>query len=303
MKQTLTKSQASRPSTALKRPSSACPTPINMQKREKLKSLLVEKFIKKFEYNFKSVINKEVGEFIQKSNLTENDLKNFEEKLKKTIEELKEKEKIKLQLDQTENENSCKILNNNFISNKPNQQEEDTKSVCSKMSDISNTNFSNKNNQGLKYEEITNFELRKLLQNEKKPIIRDNIKREDEWTVIAKQKKKQWEQEKKEIRDKDKIIKITNKQTYDSQINEKEVKKHEDRKTQENFHKTLMCTVDKLTKEEREKIEIMKEKKMNEKELRDKQIQNNIERKKNEFMSNRKFDNTLSKCLKFVKNL
>ena len=204
MKQTLTKSQASRPSTALKRPSSACPTPINMQKREKLKSLLVEKFIKKFEYNFKSVINKEVGEFIQKSNLTENDLKN------------------------------------NFISNNPNQQEEDTKSVCSKMSDISNRNFSNKNNQGLKYEEITNFELRKLLQNEKKPIIRDNIKREDEWTVIAKQKKKQWEQEKKEIRDKDKIIKITNRQTYDSQINEKEVKKHEDRKTQENFHKTLI---------------------------------------------------------------
>jgi hypothetical protein len=302
MKQTLAKSQTVRPSSAIKRPSSACQTPINMQKREKLKSLLVEKFMKKFESNFKSVIESQVGIFIQKSNLTENDLKQFEEKLKKIIEELKDKEKIKQQLEGEknnfkENENSSKLMNNNFISNKTNQQnnDDDTKSVCSRMSDISNKNFANKNNQGLKYEEITNFELRKLLQNEKKPVIRDQINREDEWTLIAKQKKQQWEQEKKEIREKDKIIKITNRQTYDSQIKDKEVKKQQDQKSENNFHKTLMGTVDKLTKEEREKMQIMKDKRMTEKELRDKQIQNNIERKKNEFLNNRNFDNTLSK--------
>jgi hypothetical protein len=302
MKQTLAKSQTVRPSSAIKRPSSACQTPINMQKREKLKSLLVEKFMKKFESNFKSVIESQVGIFIQKSNLTENDLKQFEEKLKKIIEELKDKEKIKQQLEGEknnfkENENSSKLMNNNFISNKTNQQnnDDDTKSVCSRMSDISNKNFANKNNQGLKYEEITNFELRKLLQNEKKPVIRDQINREDEWTLIAKQKKQQWEQEKKEIREKDKIIKISNRQTYDNQIKDKEVKKQQDQKSDNNFHKTLMGTVDKLTKEEREKMQIMKDKRMTEKELRDKQIQNNIERKKNEFLNNRNFDNTLSK--------
>jgi hypothetical protein len=303
MKQTSKTKIQERPGTAkrpssVKRPSSACPTSINIQKREKLKKLLIEKFTKKFHVSEAKLIENEVSVFIQKSNLTENDLKSFEGKLKNMIEGLNEKDKIKKQLEQVNAENANKlppneVKNNNYFQKHKDKDNDDTKSVCSRMSDISNSVY-NKNAPGLKYEEITNFELRKLLQSERKPVVREQASNEDEWTAIAKNKKQLWEDAKKGTKEIEKINKIKTRETYDSQIKEKEQKKQVDQKTDFHYHKDLMCHVDKLTFEERKKLQEMKDKRMNERQLRDMQIQDNISRKKNDFLSNREFDNTIS---------
>ena len=73
-----------------KRPNSAksSTTMVAMQKREKLKNLLIEKFIKKFSAEeHKIIIETEVSDFIKQEKLTEIDLKNFE----KVTEEVEKK--------------------------------------------------------------------------------------------------------------------------------------------------------------------------------------------------------------------
>ena len=78
-------------------------TPISLQKREKLKSLLIEKFIKKFNANDSlDIIEREVSNFISKDKLTEVDLKNFENKLNKLINESKNIKEIKENFDKSE---------------------------------------------------------------------------------------------------------------------------------------------------------------------------------------------------------
>jgi hypothetical protein len=56
----------------------------------------------------------------------------------------------------------------------------------------------------------------------------------------------------------------------------------------------MLDTVDKLTQEEMKKMNEIKEKKLNEKLIREKQIEDNVNKKKNEFCGNREIDNKLS---------
>ena len=66
---------SSKPSTPKKRPmtpnSKPASTPINLQKREKLKNLLIQKIMKKFNLLNQSLIEKEITLFVQNENLTE----------------------------------------------------------------------------------------------------------------------------------------------------------------------------------------------------------------------------------------
>lgn len=85
-----TVSSTSRRNSLKNRPNSAnsraTNTSMQLQKREKLKSLLIEKFVKSFsEKEYKYLIEAEVADFITKEKLTEIDLKNFENHLANLI--------------------------------------------------------------------------------------------------------------------------------------------------------------------------------------------------------------------------
>lgn len=74
--------RTSRPNSARSNSSSI----MNIQKREKLRSLLIEKFLKKFPNNSnRNFIIDEVDKFIKNEKLTEIDLKNLEKRLSDII--------------------------------------------------------------------------------------------------------------------------------------------------------------------------------------------------------------------------
>jgi hypothetical protein len=261
-------------------------TPLNMQKREKLKVLMVEKIMKKLNLHIslKREVEKEVSILIQKEKLNENDLKQLEEKLKSTY---------------LNYPNQLYDLQSETKSKKSNI-DDDEKSVMnnSALNKTSGSAFNRNLTEayGIKYDDITNFELRKLLHNEKTPIIKKSFEKDgDEWTAIAKFKNKQWSEIQKENRIQDKQKKQKTREVFDSQIREKQQLKNNHARTEINFHNTLIKNVEKLTDVERRKREEIEERKRSEKDIRNKQIQENLERKLDEFSKVRNFDNKMSK--------
>jgi len=274
-----------------KRPASAGVSSVNLNKREKLKNLLIEKFSKKFGAQNRNLIQKEVALFINKEKLSEIDLKNFEFNLKAQIEDINNKNS---QNSQNLN-HELNILSKNLGNTNENN---DTKSVTSKMSDISERNLSTISNQqfrgGLNYEDINNFELRQLLKSEKQVLKKNNLSK-DEWTLIAEHKNKLWQENKKTVKEEDKMKKSKTRETYIEQMKEKENRKLTQQKIENDYHRNLMNNVDTLTKIEKKQNQATLEHKQKVKEMQDAQIIENINRKKNEFIDTRTYDNKLSK--------
>lgn len=259
---------------------------LNIQKREKLKNLLVTKLIKKLNCPLEEkFILREVTKFIQKEKLTENDLALFEVTLKKAIEERANKEKLK---ENIVNEKDTSLANIN-----PNANVIDLEEDKMSIANISHISHKSHAKEQLAYEEINNFELRKLLNAQKKrPLDNANVPRD--WATLEKYK----DVVEKEIIKNEKIIGIekkkVTKEMLDKQLKEKESKALNENNREEVYHRMLMSNVEKLTQEEMKRQNEIKEKKLKEKELRDTQIQEHINKKKNEFVDDRLFDKTMS---------
>lgn len=72
---------------------------INYQKREKLKGLLITKFMKKYGIkNPEAILEEEISKFLMGEKLTDGDLKNLDVKLKKIISDVKEDENFKKEI-------------------------------------------------------------------------------------------------------------------------------------------------------------------------------------------------------------
>jgi hypothetical protein len=255
---------------------------------------LIEKFQKKFPILELKFLTEKVSQFIQSEKLTESDLKSFEEKLKIWASNKNEEEKIKKCFEKEDPE-----MRNNYLKNELSDLSELSVSRMSESNKSNKTNKTNKNSQkfspAIKYEEITNFPLRKLLQSEKQPVKKENLSKfPDEWTAIEDHKNKVWEEEKKEAKLRDKLKKNKTKETYFSQMKEKERLKQENQTMDFNYHRTLLHNLDKEDKEEFKKSQLVQEKVNYVKEMQDEQMKDNVNRKKNEFMTNRDFDNKLS---------
>ncbi len=70
---------------------------INIQKREKLKGLLITKFMKKYGIkNPELILENEITKFLLGEKLTDSDLKNLDVKLKKIIMDVKGEEENKI---------------------------------------------------------------------------------------------------------------------------------------------------------------------------------------------------------------
>jgi len=135
------RSTSKRPNSANSR---ATNTTIQIQKREKLKNLLVEKFVKKFSVKeYKYLIEREVSDFIKKEKLTEIDLKNFENHLANLISGNNYKKEIKNNLDNkvyaTEIQNKNENYEKNYLKN-------DKNLYIDIKSDFSNKDLNNKIN-------------------------------------------------------------------------------------------------------------------------------------------------------------
>jgi hypothetical protein len=298
MKNSFSNSMKSRASSAQPR---KIETPVNMQKREKLKQLLTEKILKKFNLTsnskLKIYVEKEIAVFIQKEKLTEEGLKELEEKIRINLNEKNLNEEIKNRYSQQNNAEEIRaseILNENYIPQQNNKQIEtdDNKSIHS-----INTQFSKELSafDGIKYQDITDFNLRKLLQNQKKPmrVQKINSENEDEWAAVTKYKAQKLEEIEKQSKLSERKKKIEQREIYNSQIKEKENQKQKSQLYEVKNHRILIDNLNKLNNGEKKRAEEELEKKRLEKEIREKQIQEKVERKLNDFSSNRNFDKQL----------
>lgn len=276
-------------------------TPVNMQKREKLKQLLTEKILKKFNLTsnskLKIYVEKEVALFTQKEKLTEEGLKELEERIRINLNDKNLTEEIKNRYSQQSNAEEIKaseIFNENYLPQQNSKQIEtdDNNSIHS-----INSQFSKQSSifDVIKYEKINDFNLRKLLQNQKKPTLvqKINSENEDDWAAITKYKAQKLEESEKQNKILERKKKIEQREIYNSQIKEKENQKQQSQVDEVKNHRILVDNLNKLNYAEKKRVEEELEKKRLEKEIREKQIQEKVEKKLNDFSSSRNFDKQL----------
>jgi hypothetical protein len=276
---------------------------INLQKREKLKGLLITKFMKKFGIlNAESFLHQEISKFLEGEVLTDADLKRLDEKLRKIMEEGEEKEKLKRNLLSNFSESSGNVQEIKTKSKEiilPDLNKADTMSVYSKNSKLSGaSNLSKFNEKGANQpiQEEDDFDL--LSMSSRKPVKRFDFANEgDEWNAICQYNRKIYEEEKRLNKIKDWEMKRRTKEDLDNQINQKYNRIHEEQSKNREYDQIQHNHTLYLNELERQKQIEIKNKILKEKENRDKQLKDEKMRKKIDLVKERKYDKELGKRL------
>ncbi len=271
--------------------------PFSTQRREKIKDLLVIKFMKKYGIKENDInIEEELRKFLKKEQISEHDLKNFDYKLRNLITERRSFSNLQRNLTLSDNNlNEYKdrpdILNNNTI-----EYPDDNKSVRSKMSGISKLSF------------FSNLDANKrVLKNQtykdlKKDIEEHKIQKElpvtiggNNWAEINNYNQKLFEKEKKESKIKEFEIKKRMKETLDDQVREKIQRKSMEIERERVFDDIVLQHVTNMNNLEQEKKQTLKLKMLREKETIDKQLEDDLKRKRMEAIQKRRYEKDLGK--------
>jgi hypothetical protein len=254
---------------------------INYNKREKLRTLLINKFMKKYNLSsYDPILDNEVTYFLQKETLTDKDLRELDRKIE-TL--LNKKSKLAELSNTLRKENDYQI--------QPETEKiEEAKSVKSAMSGGSRLSNVNKKKCDLEDDD--------LLSERNEPIERIEFCNEkDEWNAINKYNQKIHEETKYNERLKDKEIKNRTKEDLDNQIKQKLVRLNEVKLKEKEYDKVTIDHVEKLNRLEQQRKQELKEKMLREKENRDAQRKDEMKRKKVEIGKNKKYDRELCKYI------
>jgi hypothetical protein len=308
---------------------------LNMQKREKLKNLLIQKFMIK--YNIKNpdeVLEPVLSRFVQSEHLNDIDLKRLDLKIQNLIKNKHAKDTLKSKLTQdlqeTENNNTEKIAKKsdspppklNTI-NVVNTTEKNTMKNINEFPSINplntymNTIAKNDNNRNRGFssymtrgcksnyfktpsEELAELEkeLAEEESKEKKNIKKIDIPRGgDEWDAIVKYNKKQFDRQVLEEKMKEREVKKRTKEYLDFQIKEKIRREYEDELKEKEYEKILIEHQKKSDELERQKQEQIKKQILKEKEFRDEQIRLNNVKRRIDYLKEKKFEKSLVKSI------
>jgi len=267
---------------------------IPIQRREKLKSLLIIKFMKKYGIkDAESILEEEVTKFLKGEKLTDNDLQQFDKKIKNIIESNRTQDNLVKNLTK-----SCSIEEVPKPLPLPDIVNNDNMSVRSHKSKFSAT-MSEKNKITLSVKQknrddddnysVSSYDSR---VNRPKPAIDFGG---DNWDLIAKFNQKQFEKEKIDNRIKDKEIKRRIKNELDLQMREKLLRSNEELKRAREFDVVVLQHVENLNKLEKEREMEIKQKVLREKWSRDAQLKDEIKKKKIEAVKNKKFEKEIGK--------
>lgn len=280
------------------------PTLINYEKREKLKQLLITKFMKK--YNLKKydpLIEQEITLFLHKEVLNEKDLKALDAKIEKM---LLKKTKIENLAENLGGKDIPKDEANDIIENlksdagkprihtalvdKRGYNNDDCKSVRSGISGASRLSNAKPMKKDLNSDDI------EILSVTQEPIDRVQFASEkDEWNAINKYNQQQFELDKITERQKDQKIKKRVKEDLDNQIKQKLTRINEERFKTKEYDKIAISHVDLLNQLEQDRKREVKENMLKEKENRDSQRLDEKKRKKVEEVKSKKYDQELCK--------
>ena len=300
---------------------------LNLQKRQKLKDLLITKFMQKYGIkNADEILEEEIGKFLQGEKLTDQDLKRLDIKIKKLLKEKSNKERLKEKLTQslqginTTNEVLPKIESRNIQENKENNtitpkiinpKPRILTTEPSLDNTISPKNISNSSYNPLKTygnrrmykkpeDELAELEAEfaKEENTKKKKYKRLDFTEEgDEWSAIAKYNRKLYEDQIKLEKIKDEELKKRNKADLDLQIKQRLKQEYENELKEKEYDKLMkehQKEMDKLDKEKQDKI---KKQIMKEKESRDEQMRLNYVMKRIEILKEKKFEKSLVKSI------
>ena len=193
-------------------------TLLNLQKRQKLKDLLITKFMQKYGIkNADVILEEEIGKFLQGEKLNDKDLKRLDVKIKKLLREKVSKDKLKQKLTQSlQGINTEEILpkidtantiDNNTISPRINNIKQTILNTEPSKETLSQKNLSNSSHNPLKTfgnkrkykkpeEELAELEAefaKEEKENKSKYKRLDFTEEGDEWSAIAKYNRKLYE--------------------------------------------------------------------------------------------------------------
>ena len=297
-------------------------TLLNLQKRQKLKDLLITKFMQKYGIkNADVILEEEIGKFLQGEKLNDKDLKRLDVKIKKLLREKVSKDKLKQKLTQSlQGINTEEILpkidtantiDNNTISPRINNikqtilNTEPSKETLSQKN-LSNSlynplkTFGNKRKYKKPEEELAELEAefaKEEKENKGKYKRLDFTEEGDEWSAIAKYNRKLYEDEIKMEKIKDEELKRRNKADLDLQIKQRLIKEYEEELKDKEYDKIMKEHQKEMDEIDRKKQESIKKQILKEKESRDEQMRQNYIKKRIEILKEKKFEKNLVKYI------
>ncbi len=283
---------------------------INLQKREKLKGLLITKFMQKYGIkNPELFLEPEISKFLQNEKLNDSDLKKLDSKIHKLLLQYKSKSNLKDNLNKNLNyetpnnvnfQNEESIYPNNTIPQNLNKENEDKT--------IETSNLKNKKKKKYKSpdEELAELEAEEAAYNQKinnkyyddcYPNGRIDFSEcgGDEWAALADYNRKQYLIEQKEEKIKDHEIKMRNKEELENQIKDKIKREYEDELKEKEYAKMMNEHLKKIDLIEKEKQEELHKQRLKEQDNRKKQMKDEFTRKRIEELKNKKFERNLVK--------
>ena len=293
---------------------------INLQKRQKLKDLLITKFMQKYKINnFEKILEDEITKFLQGEKLNDQDLKRLDIKIRGLLKEKATKERLKENLTQSlQNKNNIlpKIESKNIDDNtlapritSPTPKILTTEPIVNTLQkkSLSTSTYSPINTYGSKRkyknpeEELAELEA-EFAKDEQ--VNKQSYKRLDftgegnEWSAIAKYNRKIYEDQIKSEKIKDEELKRRNKADLDLQIKQRLKQEYENELKEKEYDKIMEAHQKELDEMEKKKQEALKKQLMKEKESRDEQIRQNYILKRIETLKEKKFEKSLLKSIK-----
>ena len=277
-------------------------TKMNVQRREKLGETLTDKFVTKFGApRNRSLIQKEVTQFLKRERLNENDLRKLEFSLQKKLNSKEQKEKLKENLitnlkskqnNVTENNKNSKTLDENKLNTNQGQGlDESRMSGASDLEKFDEKFLSDK----IKEEEANDFKkISKLNEdNNVNKVNLDLSKYANEWDAINMYNKKKFEEQKRNERIKNWETKMQTRAELNNQIKQKIIRKYEQELKDKEYDAMMDKHMQYLDELEEKKKEEIKKRALKEKEMRDKQQREQYVTKRIAFLKNKKYEKEL----------
>ena len=297
---------------------------LNFQKRQKLKNLLITKFMQKYGINKpEQILESEITKFLQGEKLTDIDLQRLDAKLQKIFQSKRKNQLLKSTLTQSlleknpnlnksqpdllpriqeqKNPNLSSTLNQNPQYNKIdiNSKKEKKLRPSASCEMIPNKKKKYRNPE----EELAELEA-EFAEEEKEMNSKRNFNRidfsgvGDEWMAMAQYNKKLYEKQIKEEKEKDAEIKRRTKEDLDNQVKQKLKREYEEVLKEKESDKIFQEHLKHIDELEKEKQEALKRQILREKKNRDAQIKDEYTRKRIEQLKQRKFERNLIKNIK-----
>ena len=277
---------------------------INLQKREKLKGLLITKFMKKYGINHpEKILEDEINKFLQGEKLNDADLQRLDAKIRRLLMEKKNNQSLKSTLTNDPNANTNNFDNTlqsqqpqesiyNTINNNANTQTLDQSiPLKSNATTLKSTAPLKQTKQYGKYKYKSPEEELAELEAEEAEYQRTHAPKEkkidfsamgDQWNAMAQFNKMMYEQELLDEKLKQEEIKRRVKEELDGQIKERLKREYEDELKNKEYDRIMREHAAKMLEIEKKKeaelaAQVEKERKLREAQIKDQAVRRRIE--------------------------